>query len=559
MPINKMTMSPYPALRGVSGAGLNGANHRSDRHCGSRVSGDALVSFGRTPGRNSRIPAFLLGALAALAPSSLFSADETKAQKISQDSVVLQVAPEDDPLLKYTREQRNRMACEDDGVRFPEITPLDTSFLAEYQEYRTGQIKMIRGNMLDPQAPVEPADYDEKKFGTSFGTAWFCTTDGTMITNYHVTKRAQKNFDGTIEVVLADDRRYSAEILFESPERDLAYIRLLDENGKPFPKKTFPSFHLVPDSQQVKKGRYAALTGNHKGYLFTFVDGKVSHTQRWDKEYAVPLFQYFVTTEKGSSGSAVTLANGQVFALHNSGLRTKADMNFGIDINNVADAMAVYREGLPVQSFRIAHLSYDEVPFSDQLEHIRGLEREWYHTRQAVAQIERELKHLREKLIPHALESQVDDMEQLEEDYKERLKEAKKRVEESLKAYEEKKSGYEAPLANVGSQTVTGGVIVQEVTPGGMAEALGLKTADVITHLDGEAVDPQTYARGTRSQFIYHNPTITYLRGGKIYHVKVSDEVIQKFLINEAGPPEEEKEKQKVSDDPPEAPPGCKD
>ncbi len=553
--MNVTSVNRYPAFKTASIPAFAGTVPYRNPAAYPEEAGDTFVRFGAArPKRNKRLLPLLLGslmyvmsgtisgpALAVENPSfDLVSFPNPQAVENSPFELTslsnprtdaINIAPDVDPLQELSRGEINRRAAEDDGVRIPQISPLDVSPLAEYQEARTGHIRMRGGGAIDPNAPLTPARFDDKKFNGYMGTAWFSSTDGKMITNHHITEHAEQNPDGSINVRLADGSEYSARILFESPQRDLAYIQLLDEDGEPFEKGTFPSFRFVEDSNNVKKGNYVALTGNHKGYLFTFVDGKISHTQRWRPSEAVPLFQYSIPTDGGSSGSAVTLHTGEVVALHNSGIISKADMNQGIHINDVADAIVAYEAGLPVDNFAIPGFTYDLTPYDSQHNELRLLEQKWYHSRQAVLLAEQELESFRD-IRKNAIDSLQDDMEKMELRYQKELEKAQKREEEFREKFETERGYFEKASANVQDLSVKGGVIVTSVEEGGMAEEIGLREGDVITHLDGQEVDPHSFTKGCLRRFVYHNPELTYIRDGQVNRVTVSDETIQAHLID---------------------------
>ena len=129
---------------------------------------------------------------------------------------------------------------------------------------------------------------------------------GLVITNHHVVATASR-----IEAVLADGRVFEAEVVGADPPTDLAVLRL-DAEGEVFP-------HLaVGDSEEVRVGDWVLAIGNPLGNNNTVTAGIVSA-----KERAVGIsgnYEAFIQTDAainpGNSGGPLVSLDGALIGLN---------------------------------------------------------------------------------------------------------------------------------------------------------------------------------------------------------------------------------------------------
>ena len=140
----------------------------------------------------------------------------------------------------------------------------------------------------------------------STGTGVILTEDGYIVTNAHVVEGA-----GSIDVLLTDDRVFSAELIGNDDVSDLAVLQIQAED-------------LVPaqfgDSSQLRIGDTVAAIGDPLGvkYRGTYTDGIVSAINR-DVDMdgrTMTLIQTNAALNSGNSGGPLINCYGQVIGIN---------------------------------------------------------------------------------------------------------------------------------------------------------------------------------------------------------------------------------------------------
>ena len=147
---------------------------------------------------------------------------------------------------------------------------------------------------------------------SSTGTGVVLTTDGYIVTNAHVVDGA-----GSIDVLLTDDRVFSAELIGRDEISDLAVLQV-------------QAADLIPaqfgDSTQLRIGDTVAAIGDPLGvkYRGTYTDGIVSAINR-DVDMdgrTMTLIQTNAALNSGNSGGPLINCYGQVVGIHTTRLGT---------------------------------------------------------------------------------------------------------------------------------------------------------------------------------------------------------------------------------------------
>ena len=183
-------------------------------------------------------------------------------------------------------------------------------------------LKRFFGNQVQiPQQRRTPVEQ------SAYGTAFFVSKDGYLLTNYHVIDGARK-----ITVTLNDRRELDAELVGSDERTDVAVLRV---KGTNFPPLKFG------DSDQVKVGEPVLAIGSPFGFDYSASAGIVSATSRtMSRENAVPFIQSDVALNPGNSGGPLFNQRGEVIGINSrifSGTGGYMGLSFSIPVDVAMD------------------------------------------------------------------------------------------------------------------------------------------------------------------------------------------------------------------------------
>ena len=166
---------------------------------------------------------------------------------------------------------------------------------------------------------------------TSLGSGVIMSTQGYVLTNYHVIENADE-----IEVLLADGNTISANVLGADPETDLAVLTIEVEN--------LPTV-VISDSSNLQVGDVVLAIGNPFGFGQTVTQGIISATGR--DRLGINTFENFIQTDAainpGNSGGALINAYGELVGI-NTAIFSKSGgsqgIGFAIPIGLASDVMS---------------------------------------------------------------------------------------------------------------------------------------------------------------------------------------------------------------------------
>lgn len=141
------------------------------------------------------------------------------------------------------------------------------------------------------------------------GSGVLITTDGYILTNYHVIQGAVEN---GLRVVLNDKREYPANVVGVDSSTDLAVIKI---NGTDLPKVT------VGDSETLDVGEWVLAIGNPFRLRSTVTAGIVSALSRDvqiinDQMRIESFIQTDAAINRGNSGGALVNTSGQLIGIN---------------------------------------------------------------------------------------------------------------------------------------------------------------------------------------------------------------------------------------------------
>ena len=166
------------------------------------------------------------------------------------------------------------------------------------------------------------------------GSGFVVTTDGYIVTNYHVIEAAyQRNYK--VSVMFYDGKTYDATIVGVEEENDVAVLKI-DATG------------LTPvevgDSESIQVGEEVYAIGNPLGELaFTMTTGHVSALDRKittnESASAINMFQFDAAVNSGNSGGPLYNAEGKVIGIVTAKYSSTGveGLSFAIPINDAID------------------------------------------------------------------------------------------------------------------------------------------------------------------------------------------------------------------------------
>jgi len=161
----------------------------------------------------------------------------------------------------------------------------------------------------------------------AYGTAFFVTADGYMLTNHHVVAGADN-----VTVTLNDRTELDAEIIGSDERSDVAVLKVKGAN--------FPALP-IGDSNVLKVGEPVLAIGSPFGFDYSASAGIVSAKSRnFSRETSVPFIQTDVALNPGNSGGPLFNQRGEVIGINSrifSGTGGYMGLSFSIPIDAAMD------------------------------------------------------------------------------------------------------------------------------------------------------------------------------------------------------------------------------
>lgn len=217
----------------------------------------------------------------------------------------------------------------------PSNNELQKRILSEFFRRGFGDRAIIPREQLEPS--VEHA----------YGTAFFVTKDGYMLTNHHVIEDADR-----ITVTLNDRRELDAVVVGSDERSDVAVLKVTGKN--------FPALPIGA-SKALRVGEPVLAIGSPFGFDYSASAGIVSAKSRnFSRENTVPFIQTDVALNPGNSGGPLFNRKGEVIGINSrifSGTGGYMGLSFSIPIDNAMDIYEQLKEsGEVMRAYMGVHL-----------------------------------------------------------------------------------------------------------------------------------------------------------------------------------------------------------
>lgn len=209
----------------------------------------------------------------------------------------------------------------------PSVARVNVTKKLSPEELAQMQTALLLQRFLGRNVPDTPPVAKE----SAFGTAFFITKDGYMLTNYHVVEGADK-----VTVTLTDRRELDAKIVGSDERTDVAVLKVEGAN--------FPALP-IGNSDHLKVGEPVLAIGSPFGFDYSASAGIVSAKSRnFSRDTTVPFIQTDVALNPGNSGGPLFNQKGEVVGV-NSRIFTGTGGYMGLSFSIPMDvAMDIYQQ-----------------------------------------------------------------------------------------------------------------------------------------------------------------------------------------------------------------------
>jgi len=188
------------------------------------------------------------------------------------------------------------------------------------------EVKLLKTGQEDFSSVIEGAVKGVVAVMTenSVGSGFIITSDGYIVTNYHVVQTGD-----ALNVLTYDQKAIPAEIIGIDRLRDLALLKI---NGN------YPFLKLA-NSDNLQVGRKVIAIGNPLGLSFTVTEGIISALHREGPNGIEEYIQTDVSLNPGNSGGPLLDTSGDIVGINNFKIGGAESIGFALESNSIRQSI----------------------------------------------------------------------------------------------------------------------------------------------------------------------------------------------------------------------------